>query len=63
MTHYNLAFSRDSKEYRLMNGFALLWVSVHPQVSEESPLENMRIKTLRYGVIELQPYSWFWSIE
>ena len=46
-----------------MNGFALLWVSVHPQVSEESPLENMRIKTLRYGVIESQPYSWFWSIE
>ena len=38
-------------------GFGLLWVSTHSQLSEELSLENMCIKTVRYGVIELQPYS------
>ena len=63
MIHHDLAFPRDSKEYRAMNGFGLLWVSAHSQLSEELPLENMRIKTVSYGVIELQTYSWFSSIE
>ena len=63
MIHHYLASPRDSKEYRAMNGFGLLWVSAHSQLSEELPLENMRIKTVSYGVIGLQPYSWFSSIE
>ncbi len=63
MINHDLAFPRNASEYRIMNGFGMIWVTAHSQESTELPLQNMRIKTVNHNVIEVPPYSSFSSTE
>ena len=63
MINHDLAFPRSASEYRIMNGFGIIWVTAHSQESTELPLQNMWIKTLNRNVIEIPPHSSFSSTE
>ena len=41
MINHDLAFPRSASEYRIMNGFGIIWITAHSQESTELPLQNM----------------------
>ena len=43
MINHDLAFPRSASEYRIMNGFGIIWITAHSQESTELPLQNMWI--------------------
>jgi hypothetical protein len=63
MINHDLAFPRSASEYRIMNGFGIIWITAHSQESTELPLQNMWIKTINRNVIEIPPHSSFSSTE
>ena len=63
MINHDLAFPRNASEYRIMNGFGIIWITAHSQKNSELPLQNMRIKTVNQHVIEVPPHSSFSSTE
>ena len=63
MINHDLAFPRNASEYRIMNGFGIIWVTAHSQESTEFSLQNMRMKPVNHNVIEVPPHSSFFSTE
>lgn len=53
-THHDMAYPKDSEEYKKMGGFGVLWVTSHSQLESELPIKNLRISIENIGTIYLE---------